>query len=85
MWPVSNTNYYLIIDKFQGVLKLLQTIPELIQVSKIVQSREFLGILLGLLIETGFPLKKKSLNKNALKPLKLTKVASATDARLQKF
>ena len=78
-------SYYLIIDKFQGVLKLLQTIPELIQVSKIVQSREFLGILLGLLIETGFPLKKKSLNKNALKPLKLTKVASATDARLQKF
>ena len=85
MWPVCDTNYWLIIDKFQGVLKFLQTIPELIQVPKIVQSREFPGRLLVLLTETGFPLKKKksvrkSLNKNALKSLKLTKVASATDA-----
>ena len=68
MWLVSHTNYYFIIDKFQGVLKLLQTIPELIQVSKIDQSIEFLGKLLDLLIEIGLPLKKKSLNKNALKP-----------------
>ena len=53
------------------------------QISKIIQSRGFLGRLLGPLPKTGLPLIKnviKSLAKSVLIPLGLTAAASAADA-----
>ena len=57
------------------------------QVHKIGQSGVFLGILLGPILKTGFPLMKnvlKPLAKNVLIPLGLTAAAAATDAASQK-
>ena len=57
------------------------------QLHKIGQSGEFLGRLLGTLLETGLPLMKnvlKSLAKSALIPLELTAAASSTDAAIHK-
>ena len=57
------------------------------QISKIVQSREFLGRLLGPLQKTGLPLMKnvfQPLAKSALIPLELTAPASAEDAGIYK-
>ena len=57
------------------------------QISKIIQSRGFLGKLLGPLLKTGLPLIKnviKPLAKSVLIPLGLTAAASAADAGVQK-
>ena len=53
------------------------------QLSKLIQSRGFLGGLLGSLLRTGLPLMKtviKPLAKNLLVPLGLTATVSAADA-----
>ena len=52
-----------------------------------IQSRGFLGRLLGLLLKTGLPLMKnliKPLAKSVLIPLVLTAAASAADAGIHK-
>ena len=52
-----------------------------------MQSRGFLGRLLGPLLKTGLPLMKniiKPLAKGVLIPLRLTAAASAADARIYK-
>ena len=57
------------------------------QISKINQSGEFLGKLLGPLLKTELPLIKnviKPLVKSVLIPLGLTAAASAADAGIQK-
>ena len=57
------------------------------QLSKMVQSRGFLGRLLGPLLKTGLPLIKnviKPLAKSVLIPLGLTAAASAADAGIHK-
>ena len=57
------------------------------QLSKMIQSRGFLGRLLGPLLKTGLPLMKsviKPLAKNVLIPLGLTAAASAADAGIHK-
>ena len=57
------------------------------QISKMIQSRGFLGRLLGPLVKTGLPLMKnviKPLAKSVLIPLSLTAAASAADARIHK-
>ena len=57
------------------------------QLSKMMQSGEFLGRLLGPLIKTGLPLIKsvmKPLAKSVLIPLGLTAAASAADAGIHK-
>ena len=57
------------------------------QISKIIQSWEFLGRLLGLLLKTGLRLRKnviKPLSKNILIPLGLTEATSAAEARIHK-
>ena len=57
------------------------------ELSKIIQSRGFLGRLLGPLLKTGLPLIKnviKPLAKSALIPLVLTAAASAADAGIHK-
>ena len=57
------------------------------QISKIIQSRGFLGKLLGPLLKTGLPLIKnvtKPLTKSVLIPLGLTAAASPADAGIQK-
>ena len=57
------------------------------QLFKMMQSRGFLGRLLGPLLKTGLPLMKniiKSLAKGVLIPLRLTAAASAADARIYK-
>ena len=57
------------------------------QLSKMIQSRKFLGRLLGLLLKTGLPLIKnviKPLAKSVLIPLELTAAASAADAGMHK-
>ena len=57
------------------------------QLSKMMQSRGFLGRLLGPLLKTGLPLIKnviKPLAKSVLIPLGLTAAASAADAGIHK-
>ena len=57
------------------------------QLSKMIQSRGFLGRLLGPLLKTGLPLMKiviKPLAKSFLIPLGLTAAASAADAGIHK-
>ena len=57
------------------------------QISKMIQSRGFLGRLLGPLLKTGLPLIKniiKPLAKSVLIPLKLTAAASPEDAGIHK-
>ena len=57
------------------------------QISKIIQSGDFLGKLLGPLLKTGLPLIKnviKPLAKSVLIPLGLTVAASAADVGIQK-
>ena len=57
------------------------------QLSKMIQSRGFLGRLLGPLLKTGLPLMKsviKPLAKSVLLPLGLTAAASAADAGIHK-
>ena len=57
------------------------------QFSKMIQSRGFLGRLLGPLLRTGLPLMKsaiKPLAKSVLVPLGLTAAASAADAGIHK-
>ena len=57
------------------------------EISKIIQSRGFLGRLLGPLLKTGLPLIKnviKPLAKSVLIPLGLTAAASAADAGIHK-
>ena len=57
------------------------------EISKIIQSRGFLGRLLGPLLKTGLPLIKnviKPLAKKVLIPLGLTAAASAADAGIHK-
>ena len=57
------------------------------QLSKIIQSGEFLGRLLGTLLKTGLPLVKnviKPLAKSVLIPLGLTAAASTADAGIHK-
>ena len=57
------------------------------QISKIIQSGEFLGKLLGPLLKTGLPLIKnviKPLAKSVVISLGLTAAASAADAGTQK-
>ena len=57
------------------------------QISKMIQSGGFLGILLGPLLKTGLPLIKnviKPLAKSVLIPLGLTAAASAADAGIHK-
>ena len=57
------------------------------QLNKIVQSRKFLGRLLGPLLKTGLPLTGnvlKALAKSVLIPLGLTAAASVTDAAIHK-
>ena len=57
------------------------------QLSKMIQSRGFLGRLLGPLLKTGLPLIKnivKPLAKSVLIPLGLTAAASTTDAGMHK-
>ena len=57
------------------------------QLSKMIQSGEFLGKLLGPLLKTGLPLTKKvitPLAKSVLIPLGLTATASAADAGIHK-
>ena len=57
------------------------------QLSKMIQSGEFLGRLLGPLLKTGLPLMKnviKPLAKSVLIPLGLTAAASAADTGIHK-
>ena len=57
------------------------------QLSKMIQSRGFLGRLLGPLLKTGLPLMKiviKPLAKSVLIPLGLTAAASAADVGIHK-
>ena len=57
------------------------------QLSNMIQSGGFLGILLGPLLKTGLPLIKnaiKALAKSVLIPLGLTATASAADAGIHK-
>ena len=57
------------------------------QLSKMIQSGEFLGKLLGPLLKTGLPLTKNiitPLAKSVLTPLGLTAAASAADAEIHK-
>ena len=57
------------------------------QLSKMIQSGEFLGKLLGPLLKAGLPLTKKvitPLAKSVLIPLGLTATASAADAGIDK-
>ena len=57
------------------------------QLFKMMQSRGFLGRLLGPLLKTGLPLMKniiKPLAKGVFIPLRLTAAASAADARIYK-
>ena len=57
------------------------------QLSKMIQSRGFLGRLLGPLLKTGLPLRKnviKPLAKTVLIPLGLTTAPSAADAEIHK-
>ena len=57
------------------------------QLSKLIQSREFLGKLLGSLLKTGLPLIKNvitPLAKIVLISLRLTAAASAADAEIHK-
>ena len=57
------------------------------QISKMIQSRGFLGRLLGPLLKTGLPLIKnviKPLAKSVLIPLGLTAAASAADVGIHK-
>ena len=57
------------------------------QLSKMIQSGEFLGKLLGPLLRTGLPLMKsviKPLAKSVLMPLGLTAATSAADAGIHK-
>ena len=57
------------------------------QLSKMIQSGRFLGILLGPLLKTGLPLIKsviKPLAKSVLIPLGLTATASTADAGIHK-
>ena len=57
------------------------------QLSKMIQSRGFLGRLLGPLLKTGLPLRKnviKPLAKTVLIPLGLTSAPSAADAEIHK-
>ena len=57
------------------------------QLCKMIQSRGFLGILLGPLLKSGLPSIKnviKPLAKSILIPLELTAAASAADARIHK-
>ena len=57
------------------------------QISKMIQSEEFLGRLLAPLLKTGLPLMKnviKPLAKSVLIPLGLTAAASAADAGIHK-
>ena len=57
------------------------------QLSKMIESGEFIGRLLGLLLKTGLPLIKntiKPLTKSVLIPLRLTAAASAADAGIHK-
>ena len=57
------------------------------QLSKMIQSGEFLGRLLGPLLKTGLPLMKnviQPLPKIVLIPLRLTATASAADERIHK-
>ena len=57
------------------------------QLSKMIESGEFLGKLLGNLLKTGLPLIKKvitPLAKSVLIPLGLTAAASAADAGIHK-
>ena len=57
------------------------------QISKVIQSRRFLGRLLGTLLKTGLPIIKnviKPLAKSVLVPLGLTAAASAADAGTHK-
>ena len=56
--------------------------------SKMIQSGEFLGKLLGPLLKTGIPLMKnlfKPLAKSVLFPLGLTSAASSADAGIHKI
>ena len=58
-----------------------------VQLSKMIQSGEFIGKLLGPLLRTGLPLLKsgiKPLAKSVLVPLGLTGAASAADAGIHK-
>ena len=58
-----------------------------IQLSKIFQSRGFIGKLLAPLMKVGLPLMKNvltSLAKNVLLPLGVTAATSATDLSIQK-
>ena len=69
-------------NKLSAHLKLSKT-----QLSKMIQSGVFLGILLGLLLKTGLPLMKniiKPLAKSILIQLGLTAAASAADAGMHK-
>ena len=57
------------------------------ELSKMIQSRGFLGRLLGPLLKTGLPLRKnviKPLAKTVLIPLGLTTAPSAADAEIHK-
>ena len=57
------------------------------QLSKMIESGEFIGRPLGLLLKTGLPLIKntiKPLTKSVLIPLGLTAAASAADAGIHK-
>ena len=57
------------------------------QLFKMMQSRGFLGRLLGPLLKTGLPLMKNIIKpsaKSVLIPLRLTAAASAADARIYK-
>ena len=70
------------VNKSSTDIKLSKT-----QLSKMVQSRGFLGRLLDLLIKTGLPLIKnviKPLAKSVLIPLGLTAAALAADAAIHK-
>ena len=58
-----------------------------VQISKLIQSAEFLGRLLGPLLKTGLTLIKnviKQLARSVLIPLGLTAEASAADAGIHK-
>ena len=70
------------VDKSSTGINLWKT-----QISMMIQSRGFLGRLLGPLLKTGLPLIKnviKPLAKSVLIPLGLTAAASATDAGIYK-
>ena len=82
----SSNNYLSIIYNFANYLstdiKLSKT-----QISKMIQSGEFLGRPLGPLLKTGLPLVKnaiKPLAKSVLIPLGITAAASAADAGIHK-